>query len=108
MDYNTFNKYYKKFFNKDFDISKQYKGDTSYDTEYVYYQNRKSGSNGVYVPMITSDNIEYKDNKYVANITITYSTRAATLIGKENDKGKLVYTKDINNNIILESFMVNK
>ena len=107
-DYNTFNKYYKKFFNKDFDISKQYKGDTSYDTEYVYYQNRKSGSNGVYVPMITSDNIEYKDNKYVANITITYSTRAATLIGKENDKGKLVYTKDINNNIILESFMVNK
>lgn len=106
--YNTFNKYYKKFFNKDFDISKQYKGDTSYDTEYVYYQNRKSGSNGVYVPMITSDNIEYKDNKYVANITITYSTRAATLIGKENDKGKLVYTKDINNNIILESFMVNK
>lgn len=108
LDYNTFNKYYKKFFNKDFDISKQYKGDTSYDTEYVYYQNRKSGSNGVYVPMITSDNIEYKDNKYVANITITYSTRAATLIGKENDKGKLVYTKDINNNIILESFMVNK
>lgn len=108
LDYNTFNKYYKKFFNKDFDISKQYKGDTSYDTEYVYYQNRKSGSNGVYVPMITSDNIGYKDNKYVANITITYSTRAATLIGKENDKGTIVYTKDINNNIILESFMVNK
>lgn len=108
LDYNTFNKYYKKFFNKDFNISKQYKGDTSYDTEYVYYQNRKSGSNGVYVPMITSDNIEYKDNKYVANITITYSTRLATLIGKENDKGTLVYTKDINNNIILESFMVNK
>lgn len=108
LDYNTFNTYYKKFFNKDFDISKQYKGDTSYDTEYVYYQNRKSGSNGVYVPMITSDNIGYKDNKYVANITITYSTRAATLIGKENDKGTIVYTKDINNNIILESFMVNK
>ena len=108
LDYDTFNTYYKKFFNKDFDISKQYKGDTSYDTEYVYYQNRKSGSNGVYVPMITTDNIEYKDNKYVANITITYSTRAATLIGKENDKGTLVYTKDINNNIILESFMVNK
>lgn len=108
LDYDTFNTYYKKFFNKDFDISKQYKGDTSYDTEYVYYQNRKSGSNGVYVPMITSDNIGYKDNKYVANITITYSTRAATLIGKENDKGTIVYTKDINNNIILESFMVNK
>lgn len=108
LDYDTFNSYYKDFFGDDFDITKQTKGNTSYDKEYVYYNNRRAGSNNVYVPMITSSNVEYKDKVYTADIEITYSTRAGELIGRDSDTGTITYTKDINDNIIFKTFTLNK
>lgn len=108
LDYNTFNEYYKKFFDEDFELNKQDKGNTSYDKEYVYYRNRRAGSNNVYVPMINATNVKYKNNTLIADIEITYSTRAAQLIGKEKDKGTITYTKNINNNIVLNTFIINK
>lgn len=108
LDYNTFNKYYKNFFDEDFELNKQDKGNTSYDKEYVYYRNRRAGSNNVYVPMINATNVKYKNNTLIADIEITYSTRAAQLIGKEKDKGTITYTKNINNNIVLNTFIINK
>lgn len=108
LDYDDFNSYYQKFFEKDFDNSKALKGNTKYDEDYVYYENRRAGSNGVYVSMMTSSSIKYDNNEYQASIEITYSTRAANLIGKETDYGTLKYTKDINNNLILKSFSLNK
>ena len=95
-------------FDEDFDLSKAQKGNTSYDKEYVYYSNRRAGSNGVYVSMITSNNVEYKDGKYIATVDITYSTRASELIGREKDTGSITYTKNIDNDILFESFVVNK
>lgn len=108
LDYNTFNKYYKNFFDEDFELNKQDKGNTSYDKEYVYYRNRRAGSNNVYVPMINATNVKFKNNTLIADIEITYSTRAAQLIGKEKDKGTITYTKNINNNIVLNTFIINK
>ena len=108
LDYNTFNDYYKKLFDEDFDLSKAQKGNTSYDKEYVYYSNRRAGSNGIYVSMITSNNVEYKDGKYIATVDITYSTRASELIGREKDTGSITYTKNIDNDILFGSFIVNK
>lgn len=108
LDYKTFNKYYKELFGEDFNIDKSKKGNTKYDKEYVYYDNRKPGSNGIYVSMITSDSVEYKDKYFVADIKITYSTRASENIGKETSTGIIKYTKDSNNNIILKSFIIEK
>lgn len=108
LDYDTFNKYYKEFFGENFDLKNQDKGNTTYDEEYVYYRNRRSGSNNVYVSMIKATNVEYKNNKYTANIEITYSTRAADLIGVSKSNGTIIYTKNINNNILLEAFTINK
>lgn len=108
LDYNTFNKYYKDLFGEDFDLNKQDKGNTNYDKEYVYYRNRRAGSNDVYVPIIKTTSIEYKNNKYIANIEITYSTRASSLIGVPKSNGTITYTKNINNNILLEAFAINK
>lgn len=108
LDYNTFNKYYKEFFGEDFDLSKQDKGNTTYDKEYVYYRNRRAGSNAIYVPTIKPINVEYKNNKYKANIEITYSTRAAQLLGVSKSQGIIIYTKDLNNNIIIELFIISK
>lgn len=108
LDYNTFNKYYKDLFGEDFDLNKQDKGNTNYDKEYVYYRNRRAGSNNVYVPIIKTNSVEYKNNKYIADIEVTYSTRASELIGVPKSNGTITYTKNIDNNILLEDFIVNK
>lgn len=108
LDYDTFNKYYKDLFGEDFDLNKQDKGNTNYDKEYVYYRNRRAGSNNVYVPIIKTISVEYKNNKYIANIEVTYSTRASELIGVPKSNGTITYTKNINNNILLKTFTINK
>ena len=108
LDYNTFNKYYKDLFGEDFDLNKQDKGNTNYDKEYVYYRNRRAGSNNVYVPIIKATSVKYKNNKYIANIEVTYSTRASSLIGVPKSNGTITYTKNINNNILLKTFTINK
>lgn len=104
IKYDEYNSYYKSLFGEDFDISKAKKGNTSYDNEYVYYENRRGGSNGVYVPMIQADVVTYDDGVYTANVKVTYSVRASELIGEEESTAVIEYTKDINDNIIFKSF----
>lgn len=104
LDYDKYNIYYKSLFGEDFDISNAKNGNTSYDDSYVYYENRRAGSNGVYVSMIQADSVSYKDGLYTGEVTITYSTRAGELIGSEKSNASIGYVKDINDNIIFKSF----
>lgn len=108
LDYKTFNTYYKELFNKDFEIAKAKKGNTTYDKDNIYFDNRHPGSNGVYVPMITSDKVEYKDNQYIANVKVTYSTRLSSILEVETNNGIIKYNKDKNNNIIIDTFTLEK
>ena len=55
-----------------------------------------------------TDFVEYKNNKYIADIEVTYSTRASELIGVPKSNGTITYTKNIDNNILLEDFIINK
>lgn len=104
MNYDEYNSYYKSLFGEDFDLSNSKKGNSSYDDEYVYYENRRAGSNGVYVPMIQAYNVSYNDEVYTAEAVVTYSTRASELFGEEESNIVIEYIKDINDNIILRSF----
>ena len=106
IDYDEFNSYYKSLFGEDFNIDKAMRGNTSYDSEYVYYENRRAGSNRVYVSMVQASEVEYSDEVYTSTVTITYSTRASDLVGVQTDKGVLEYTKDINGNINFKSFVI--
>lgn len=108
LDYNIFNKYYNQLFGKDFNIDKAKKGNTEYDKEYVYYDNRRPGSNGVYVSMITSDKVWYKNGEYIANVKVTYSTRLADIIGVSDSTSIVTYIKNSDNAIILRSFILEK
>lgn len=108
LDYNIFNKYYNQLFGKDFNIDKAKKGNTEYDKEYVYYDNRRPGSNGVYVSMITSDKVWYKNGEYIANVKVTYSTRLVDIIGVSDSTGIVTYIKNSDNAIILRSFILEK
>lgn len=107
LKYNEYNKYYKSMFGDNFDVEKAMKANTKYDSEYVYYDNRRAGSNGVYVSMIQTTSIEYSEDVYVADVIITYSTKASELVGTTTDTAVIEYSKDINDNIILESFILN-
>lgn len=108
LDYNTFNEFYKRLFGDNFDLKKAKQGNTSYDKNYVYYDNRKNESNNIYVPMITCNNLEYKNNEYISSVTITYSTAASDLIGAVTSTGIITYSKDIDNNILFRTFMIEK
>lgn len=106
LDYKEYNEYYKSIFGEDFDSNKAMKGNTSYDKEYVFYDNRRAGSNGVYVSMMQASEVEYKDGIYKGIVSVTYSTRASELVGASQDTAILEYTKDINSNIIIKSFIL--
>jgi len=104
LEYDEYNSYYKSLFGEDFDIDKTMKGNTKYDNTHVYYENRRAGSNGVYVSMMKANEVEYNNGTYIGKVTVTYSTRASELVGKSEDTAIIEYTKDINNNIIFKSF----
>lgn len=104
ISYDNFNEYYKPLFGEDFDIKKATKGNTKYDRDYVYYENRRAGSNGVYVSMMECDSVVYEKGEYTSNVKITYSTRASELVGVETDTAILKYTKDTLDGINIKSF----
>jgi len=106
LKYDKYNEYYKDLFGEDFDISKAKKGNTKYDKNYVYYDNRRAGSNGVYVSMIQASSVDYEDEVYKADVKITYSTSASELVGIDEDIAVIGYTKNINGDIMLKSFVV--
>lgn len=106
IGYDDFNHYYSLLFGEDYDNDKGTKGNTSYDDTHVYYDNRRAGLNGVYVSMIQTDSVQYKDGEYIGHVTITYSTRASELIGIKEDKGIIKYSKDIDENILFKSFIL--
>ena len=106
LEYDEYNSYYKSLFGEDFDIDKAMEGNTKHDNTHVYYENRRAGSNGVYVPMIQANEVEYSNGIYTGKVTVTYSTRASELVGASEDTAIIEYSKDINDNIILKSFIL--
>ena len=104
IEYDEFNKYYKSLFGKDFDNSKAMKGNTSYDKDYVYYFNRKSGANGLYVPSIKVVDVSYDKGEYSSSVKLIYSTTLAERIGKVEDNATIKYTKNKDNDIIINYF----
>lgn len=108
IDYSEFNSYYMSLFGDNFDMNKANKGDLllPHSNNYVYYDNRRAGSNGVYVSMIQASSVKYKDGIYIATGDVTYSTRASELVGTDTGNAVIEYTKDIDNNIILKSFVL--
>lgn len=104
LEYDEYNSYYKSLFGEDFDLNKAMKGNTKYDKTHVYYENKRAGSNGVYVSMIQASEVEYNNGTYIGKAIVTYSTRASELVGASVDTAIIEYTKDINDNIIFKSF----
>lgn len=107
MKYEDFNTTYRKFFDKDFDTAKALSGNTSYDTNgYVYYQNRRIGSNGVSVVSMTATAVtrDSASQTYTATVTVTYSERAAENLGYAADTAELTYRKGSDSRLVLQSF----
>lgn len=113
IPYNDFNKYYKKYFNEDFNTKKAKKSayENVYDksNDYVYYENRRPGMNGLYVENIKANNIKYnkKTKEYSAEITITYSNKEQDILGYKTDQGIICYEKE-NENIFLKTFIIKR
>ena len=106
IEYDEFNNYYKLLFGEDFDMSNSKKGNTIYDETHVYYENRRSGMNGVYASSMIVNSDDCVNNECVMNVSIGYSDRASELIGKNLVNANIEYTKDSGGNIVFESFVL--
>ena len=84
--YNLFITEYKKYFNDTFQIENRKVSNlnNTYDKDenYIYYENRKAGLNGLSITKITINSISQNNsNQYQANITLHYSERLSNMLG---------------------------
>lgn len=111
--YDLFKEEYKKYFNDNFDIDNREKSsfDTKYDKDknYIYYENKKIGLNGINVTSIdiTSVNYDSSSKTYTSLVKINYSDRAKERMNIDSSNGTIKYIRD-NNNLYLVSFEINK
>lgn len=107
LGYDDFNNYYKDLFGHDFDIINSKKGGTLYDNKYIYYDNRRSLLNGLYVPMMMVREIKYENGCFVADIDVQYSEMARKILGYDSDSATIIYNRNSDDNIILKSLILN-
>ena len=107
LKFEDFNFYYSKLFGNDFNLSDSIKGNTLYDAKYVYYPNKRNMLDGLYVPMMSALNIKYEDNYFVADVKVYYSEMIRKIIGYEYDMATLIYSKNGNGDMLLNSFVLN-
>lgn len=109
--YKEFNEEFKKYFNENIKNEEAKKSElkNTYDVDdnYIYYENKRSGANGLYVETMKIDSIKYdsKNKQYTAQITIIYSEKQIQKLGYNSDKAELTY-KTKGENIILESLVI--
>ncbi len=103
--YDKFNVEYKKLFGEDFDRrkAKTSGNDNEYDnnSDYVYYENRRSGANGLSGDVVI-DKIGYDSDGdcLKAEMTVNYSARMSDNLGYSSDDMVLEYKKDKDNRVI--------
>lgn len=108
--YDLFTKEYNKYFKDNFDYNKRKTSvsNNDYDNnkEYIYYENRRSGMNGLSIKSIDINSIKnISNNEYEASITLNYSDRLSDLLNTKQETAKLKYIKD-NDNIKIESYIL--
>lgn len=106
--YNLFIKEYEKYFEDAFQIENRKTSNLNniYDKDknYIYYENRKDGLNGLYISEITIDSInQVSSNKYQANLILNYSERLSDMLGVKSENAELIYNKDT---IKIDSYML--
>lgn len=64
------------------------------DSNYVYYENRRPGLNGLSVTGITIEKIERNTtDTYLANITLHYNDRTSSMLGASSEEAELIYSR---------------
>lgn len=105
-----FESVYHKYFEGNFSIEQRevssYQNKYDQDSNYVYYNNRRAGMNGLTVSSITVEKVEKSsDGMYLAHITLHYSSRAVELLSVDSDTAELVYQRD-EDGIKIQSYMI--
>lgn len=102
LKYEDFNKTYNKLFGKDFDMNnREYSYFKTWDDKgYVYYSNRRAGSNGLFIISYDIENILKTGDVYKSKIILNYNDN---LKEKLNSNNMLLEYSYIDNNIIIKS-----
>lgn len=110
LPYEIFNKRYETLFNEPFDIGISILSETLPEelaNSYVYYDNRRSGANGVCVDSFDVKQVDYDVNgeTYKAVLVLNYSERAAERLGRSFDSATLKY-QVVQNQLVLKGLYI--
>lgn len=107
--YDKFNNIYLNFFGTDFDIKTAKRSNTSNEyndsKDYVYYENRRSGANGLGIDSLSIEDITKEEDNYKMQGSISYTERLASNLDYNSDSFEIVYQKK-DDKIILKTFIV--
>ena len=102
LKYDEFNKYYNKLFGSNFNKNnREYSPFRAWDNkDYVYYSNRRSGSNGLFIVSTDIDAILKTGNIYKAKVTLDYNDALKSKISTNTMTLEYKYK---NNDIVITS-----
>lgn len=102
LNYDDFNNSYKELFGKDFNMkNREYSPFKTFDDKgYVYYSNRRSGNNGLFIVSDNIDAILKTNNTYKAKVTLNYNER---LKEKLDTNEMIIEYSYINDKIVIKS-----
>lgn len=106
LKYDEFNKSYKELFGKDFDMkNREYSYFKSWDDKgYVYYSNRRAGSNGLFIISNDIESVLKTGKTYKAKVTLNYNDN---LKEKLSTNKMIIEYKYKDNEIILNKIKFN-
>lgn len=97
-----YNNYFdEKFIKEEREVS-SYNNSYDSDSNYIYYNNRRAGLNGLTITNISIDKIT---EEYQATITLNYSPRLSEMLKTSTEQAIISYTYN-NNNIKLKSYTI--
>ena len=96
---NLFKQEYEKYFKDTFSLEKRqvstFNNKYDQDSNYIYYNNRRPGLNGLSVTGITIDKIEKNtEDNFKADINIHYNERTSSMLGVSSEEASLIYKRN--------------
>ena len=103
-----FKQEYATYFKEEFALEERqisaYNNKYDKDVNYIYYENRRAGTNGLSVAEITIEKIEKNTpDIYEASITLHYNDRTSSMLGVSSEEASLTYTRN-GDNIQIETY----
>lgn len=108
--YDLFKDVYAKYFEESFSLENRklstFNNKYDKDSNYIYYDNRRSGRNGIGIIDVTDISVDMVGiDQYEASVILHYSDNLAQMLGVDKEKAYFSYHKDSDKHVKLDSYI---